>query len=169
MGGLIWLASYPKSGNTWTRAFLHNFIRQGEDTHDINDMRALTSTDNAPGWFKDFIDKPQEQWTPEDVAKARPQAHQLIHDSTEGFVFLKTHNALMGYAGVPMITMRLTAGAIYIVRNPLDMNKLESGALAELQPRGCTSSCASPSSSPRTTRSARSRGWWRTCRRTSTT
>lgn len=27
MGGIIWLASYPKSGNTWMRAFLHNLLR----------------------------------------------------------------------------------------------------------------------------------------------
>src|SRR5436305_9601934 len=24
--GIVWLASYPKSGNTWTRAFVHNLI-----------------------------------------------------------------------------------------------------------------------------------------------
>ncbi len=121
MGGLIWLASYPKSGNTWTRVFLHNFIRQGDATHDINDMGSLTSTDNAPGWYQDFIDKPQEQWTPDDIARARPKAHQQIHDSSEGYVFLKTHSALVAHAGVPMITMKLTAGGIYIVRNPLDV------------------------------------------------
>jgi hypothetical protein len=121
MGGLIWLASYPKSGNTWTRAFLHNYIRQGEGSHDINNMTSLTSTDNAPGWYRDLIDKPQEQWTPEDIDRVRPQAHQNIHDSAEGYVFLKTHSALVAHGGVPMITMRLTAGAIYIVRNPLDV------------------------------------------------
>ena len=26
MGRILWLASYPKSGNTWLRAFLHNLI-----------------------------------------------------------------------------------------------------------------------------------------------
>jgi hypothetical protein len=25
--GIVWLASYPKSGNTWSRAFLHNLVR----------------------------------------------------------------------------------------------------------------------------------------------
>jgi hypothetical protein len=45
----------------------------------------------------------------------------MIHDSSEGYVFLKTHSALVSHAGVPMITMKLTAGAIYIVRNPLDV------------------------------------------------
>ncbi len=46
MGGIVWLASYPKSGNTWTRAFLHNFIKQGDSVYNINEMNAL-STHNA--------------------------------------------------------------------------------------------------------------------------
>jgi len=25
--GFVWIASYPKSGNTWTRALLHNLFR----------------------------------------------------------------------------------------------------------------------------------------------
>ncbi len=34
MGGFIWLASYPKSGNTWTRAFLHNLLKVQDRTQD---------------------------------------------------------------------------------------------------------------------------------------
>ena len=36
-------------------------------------------------------------------------------------VFVKTHNALVEESGVPTITMAHTAGAIYVVRNPLDV------------------------------------------------
>jgi hypothetical protein len=25
--GIVWLASYPKSGNTWLRAFLYHLVR----------------------------------------------------------------------------------------------------------------------------------------------
>ena len=28
MGNIIWLAAYPKSGNTWLRAFIYNLIEQ---------------------------------------------------------------------------------------------------------------------------------------------
>ncbi len=31
MAGIIWLASYPKSGNTWLRAFLHNLMRNASE------------------------------------------------------------------------------------------------------------------------------------------
>ncbi len=38
MGKLVWLASYPKSGNTWVRAFLHNYILNAETPHSINSL-----------------------------------------------------------------------------------------------------------------------------------
>ena len=121
MGGLIWLASYPKSGNTWTRALLHNLIRQGGDTHSINEMTGLTSTDNAPVWYEEVLGKKITEASPAEIDSARPKVHKLIHDSSDGFVFLKTHNALVAHAGVPLVTAKWTAGAIYIVRNPLDV------------------------------------------------
>ena len=36
MKGIVWLASYPKSGNTWFRAFLANLLHGGEQPVDIN-------------------------------------------------------------------------------------------------------------------------------------
>ena len=33
MGKIVWLASYPKSGNTWVRAYLHNYITPPEAAH----------------------------------------------------------------------------------------------------------------------------------------
>jgi hypothetical protein len=121
MGGLVWLASYPKSGNTWTRAFLHNLLDQGDKTVDINAMHAVTTTDNSPAWFEPMIDRPIVEYVPEKLAALRPKVHQAIADASEGLIFVKTHNALVSHAGVPMITTRLTAGAVYIVRNPLDV------------------------------------------------
>ena len=41
MGALIWLASYPKSGNTWMRIFLLNLLRDRDEPLDINKMASL--------------------------------------------------------------------------------------------------------------------------------
>jgi hypothetical protein len=124
MGGIIWLASYPKSGNTWTRAFLHNFIVQDEalkdGAYDINKMNALSTSDNGPMWYEQVLGKPAKDLTHDEIARARPLVHQYIHDQSDGFIFLKTHNAMVVHQGIPLHTPHLTAGAIYIVRNPLD-------------------------------------------------
>ena len=40
MGGIYWLASYPKSGNTWLRIFLQNLREDGTEPANINDLQA---------------------------------------------------------------------------------------------------------------------------------
>jgi hypothetical protein len=125
MGGIIWLASYPKSGNTWTRAFLHNFIKEEEETpgeaYDINKMNVLSTSDNGLMWFEKVLGKPPKDATHREIAEARPAVHKFIHDESTGFIFLKTHNALVVHDGIRLHTPELTAGGIYIVRNPLDV------------------------------------------------
>ncbi|MCH8208191.1 MAG: sulfotransferase domain-containing protein [Nitrospinae bacterium] len=122
MGGLVWLASYPKSGNTWTRNFLHNILRgDGEGSFDINKMNTLTTWDSGMQWYKPLLDKPLEDCTKEEVAAVRIQANQRMADATPDLVFVKTHNAMVADRGVPMVNSKVTAGAVYIVRNPLDV------------------------------------------------
>ena len=38
MGGLIWLTSYPKSGNTWMRIFLHNLLSNSEEPFSLDKL-----------------------------------------------------------------------------------------------------------------------------------
>ena len=36
---IIWIASYPKSGNTWIRLFLNSLIYSDNSSIDINDIK----------------------------------------------------------------------------------------------------------------------------------
>ena len=45
VGKILWLASYPRSGNTWLRAFLHNLFRNSIEPYDINRLRDMTLVD----------------------------------------------------------------------------------------------------------------------------
>lgn len=123
MGGIVWIASYPKSGNTWTRNFLHNLILgpEGDRPHDINAMNALTTYELAGHWYQDLLDKPLEEASTEDIMAVRHQAQAKIAAETDDLVFVKTHNALVAQCGVSMVNPRVTAGAIYVLRNPLDV------------------------------------------------
>ena len=38
MGNIVWLASYPKSGNTWMRAFLANLIANRSDPVPLDEL-----------------------------------------------------------------------------------------------------------------------------------
>jgi hypothetical protein len=122
--GIVWLASYPKSGNTWTRSFLHNLakIKSGEeDEQSINAMTRYTVWDIAmPLYIKALGYEPNDQHRDE-IARVRPQVQQRIADSLEGLIFAKTHSALVRNRGHSTINFSVTSGAVYIVRNPLDV------------------------------------------------
>jgi aryl sulfotransferase len=38
VSGIVWLASYPKSGNTWLRVLLTNYLRDASEPADINQL-----------------------------------------------------------------------------------------------------------------------------------
>ncbi len=121
MGKIVWLASYPKSGNTWLRAFLHNLLRDPKEGYDINRITDFTIGESAVGWYQPFVGRPSGDWTVEEVAKIRRQVHEAMTRVYPDNVFVKTHNALTADRHGPMVTLELTAGAIYIARNPLDV------------------------------------------------
>jgi len=51
IGKIVWLASYPKSGNTWLRAFRHNLVRDPHEGYDINRITDFCANDSAVGWY----------------------------------------------------------------------------------------------------------------------
>jgi Sulfotransferase domain len=123
--GIVWLASYPRSGNTWTRNFLHNLFRvlDGKDlaAQDINALGEYTLWDVAGQRFEHLLGKPLHAASRNEIAATRVKVQQVIADDADAAVFVKTHNALVLDRGHPTINMSATSGAIYIVRNPLDV------------------------------------------------
>jgi hypothetical protein len=123
--GIVWIASYPKSGNTWARAFLHNLVklRNGEgDEQDINEMARFSTWDVDKKRFAGFLGfEPDNTAHRCEIAATRHAVQQQIADSTPGLIFIKTHNSLVMDRGHSTINFAVTAGAVYIVRNPLDV------------------------------------------------
>jgi hypothetical protein len=121
MGGILWLASYPKSGNTWVRAFLHNLMRDPAQAYDINRLSDLTAGDSQIAWYRALDPALGENYPDERVRELRPLVHGAIAATSPDTVLAKTHNALLEEEGKPLVALEITAGAVYIVRNPLDV------------------------------------------------
>ena len=111
---IIWLASYPKSGNTLLRSILSSyfFSNEGDFKFDNlykilqfpavnNFMKLGVNTDNEPEVFKNFIN-----------------AQNLINEESKKAKFLKTHSSLCQMYGCNFTDLKNTLGAIYIVRDP---------------------------------------------------
>jgi hypothetical protein len=133
--GIVWLASYPKSGNTWTRAFLHSLIKavSGEaDTQNINGLGRFTAGLGGKELYAKVLGFQPTNEHRDEIAAVRHEVQRRAADHFDGLLFIKTHQALVVDRGTTTINFEVTAGAIYIVRNPLDV------AISYAHHIGCT-------------------------------
>ncbi|MEP7008383.1 MAG: sulfotransferase domain-containing protein [Sphingomonas bacterium] len=129
----FWLASYPKSGNTWFRMLVAN-LRQDKPV-DINDLPEHSGIASARGLFDNVMLFPSGLLTHEECDRLRPRLYEeLARDAEQndpddadtriGDVrFVKTHDAwTYTDRGEPLLGARAGAeGAILIVRDPRDV------------------------------------------------
>jgi hypothetical protein len=121
MGNIVWLASYPKSGNTWVRAFLANLIANRSVPVALNDLPRYCEDEARPELFSKVAGKPSTELSLDEIITLRPQVHELIAANANGTRFVKTHNYAGHLRGHPLHNPAVAAGAIYVVRNPLDV------------------------------------------------
>jgi hypothetical protein len=121
MGNICWLASYPKSGNTWLRAFLANLVADTGRPLPLAELSRYCEDEALPEDYSALAGEPSAQLSMEAISRLRPQVHQRIADRHPATVFVKTHNMFGSYDGYPMHNVDVTATAIYVVRNPLDV------------------------------------------------
>ena len=121
----VWLASYPKSGNTWTRLLLANFLADSEQAVNINHLwEALPGIyPAARDWFDRVTGLSSSDYTDDEVEPLRPAAFRArAAEAAGGRLFFKVHDALHDTAaGEPLFPEDVSAGAVYLVRNPLDV------------------------------------------------
>ena len=107
---IIWLASYPKSGNTWVRSLLsaYYYSKNGNFNFEL-----LKNIDVYPQqkYFDVKIDKPGEINSYWDISQEKIISKKKIK-------ILKTHNSLLELNGKNFTKPQYTLGIIYIVRDP---------------------------------------------------
>ncbi len=124
--GIVWIASYPKSGNTWLRVFLYHLMRIAggypREEDEINKLdRASTYEGRLFGLFEEFLGKPLASASRGEVATVRPQVHAAIAQRSPALALVKTHNVLGNIGGIPILNLAVAAGSVYVVRDPRDI------------------------------------------------
>ena len=109
---IIWLASYPKSGNTWVRYFLTSLLLK----NNYSDLRKLQFIGQYPkrSHFKNLV---TDFSNFENISKNWIKSQDEINKDKK-LKFLKTHHALCNLNGSFFTNYNNTLGAIYIVRDP---------------------------------------------------
>lgn len=119
-GGILWLASYPKSGNTWVRIFLENLFRDAVRPVSINELNVVGFGDAHIPLYERIAGRPIAGL--DDAALHALREPLQRHLATRGETsIVKTHNLLGDHEGRPLIHLEHSMGAVYIARNVFDV------------------------------------------------
>lgn len=118
---IVWLASYPKSGNTWTRIFLANYLTNAKDPVPINQVHKFGMGDSIPKTYRMVGGANVDTMNVNVTLGLRDRVLQGIVANNADVNLVKTHNINKPALGTDLIPAKFTRSAIYIMRNPLDL------------------------------------------------
>jgi len=107
---IIWIASYPKSGNTYLRSFLASYYYSNDGKFSFDHLLKIHQFPNLK--FSKFKPSTKEE------ASKNWIFNQNLFFKKEDLNIVKTHNCLIPYKGNQFTTNNETLGAIYIIRDP---------------------------------------------------
>ena len=124
-GQFVWLASYPKSGNTWFRALLTGYLH-GEPPA-INQLVGDSLATREV--FNEYVGLDSSELSPSELLRQRAVLHRLLAKALRQPAFQKVHEAFLPVApgagdkgGTRWLFERtVSAAVVYMVRNPLDV------------------------------------------------
>ena len=128
----IWLASYPKSGNTWFRILVANLWSNSASPVDINLIESTDSIASGRNPFDQQTLLDSTLLTSDEIDRLRPATYayaasgETLPDPDDPCFpvrFVKTHDAYtLNDGGEPIMAgARGAAGAILFVRDPRDV------------------------------------------------
>jgi hypothetical protein len=118
MKRIVWIASYPKSGNTWIRALLTALTRDRQV--DVNRLVAPIASSRVA--FEEESGVDASDLLPDEIDRLRPEVYRAMARTAGNSLPLKVHDAFVAVDGLaPPFPADCTLGTIYAVRNPLDV------------------------------------------------
>ena len=110
---IIWLASYPKSGNTWLRSLLASYYFSDDGTFDFDLLKKIDAYPSV-AYFKKYKDNFSN---PVSTSRYWISEQENINKDNK-LRFFKTHNAMVKINGNSFTNENNTLAAIHIVRDP---------------------------------------------------
>ena len=109
----IWLASYPKSGNTLVRSMLAAYFFSKNGIYEFDQIKNIKQFPEVSLFENLGIDVKNEK----EVIKNYIKAQELINKKNT-IQFFKTHSYLFNIENNPFTNLENSLGVIYIVRDP---------------------------------------------------
>ena len=115
---IIWLASYPKSGNTLLRSMLTAYFYSKDGIFNFELLKNINQFPNQTLFKNLGIDVNNEL----EVIKNYIKVQEWINKrSGRSINFIKTHSSLNDINGHRFTNLKNTLGAVYIIRDPRDI------------------------------------------------
>ena len=121
MKKIIWIASYPKSGNTWMRYLLGNYFFNNNNKFNPDIISYLKKFHLEDKLLKQYKINEDFKKNPFNVSKYWIKSQEDLKILNGNIVFLKTHNALLNINKNEFTNEDLSLAIIYIVRDPRDV------------------------------------------------
>ena len=117
---LIWLASYPKSGNTWFRAFLTALFSKDQSIN-INALAYNASMANAD-YFEYATQLDISELKSAEIDNLKPEVMRSLSATGDEFIPVKIHDKYRQLdIHHSIIPLDRTKVVLYFIRNPLDI------------------------------------------------
>ena len=113
---IIWLASYPKSGNTWLRFFIISLLLKENNEVSLKNLEGIKQFPTNYH-YKDFSISKPDLGNLNKISKYWLGAQKKINSDNK-IRFFKTHNALCKLDNNIFTNEENTLGTIHIVRDP---------------------------------------------------
>jgi len=124
MKNIVWLVSYPKSGNTWFRMFLANYMKNDLNPATLEEIELTSIASNAID-FEEIIALNPFELTADEVDLYRPDVYRALSEEAQKngeTIYKKTHDAYtLNKNNESLFPKEVSKCAIYFVRNPLDV------------------------------------------------
>ena len=112
---IIWIASYPKSGNTWIKSLLSSYLYSNNGIFNSNLSKKIQQFPDK-NYFKYFIQDFSDTKKISDYWIAAQDRINLFNENKT--IFFKTHSALCTYKNNSFTNKNNTQAVIYVVRDP---------------------------------------------------
>ncbi len=116
---IIWIASYPKSGNTWVRSFLSSYYCTLDGSFNFDLLKNIPTFESD--LFLPFLSKEEAAKKPHIMSEYWLEVQKNSKLKNGDFIFLKTHNFCGEINNRPFTSAKYTMAQIYIVRDPREV------------------------------------------------
>lgn len=116
---IIWVASYPKSGNTWIRSFLSSYFFTDNGSFNFDLLKSIPTFESDI--FSHYISKEQAAKNPYEISNYWINVQKELKLEKGDFIFLKTHNFCGKINNNPFTSSEYTHAFIYVVRDPREV------------------------------------------------